>query len=200
MSELTSGATGGAPGAFVSAELAMSFRGLAERYGLLVDRGEVDAVSELFTSKGALQVPVSPGGLREPATRRGRKEIRKALRTIDRYVATFHTITGHVLEETGVGDTDALGESGDEQGLGGPTYKGITTCIAHHFQLDGDQLIDRVMGIHYADTYAVEDGRWRFAERALSIEWLARWPVEAALTRSGTWLFGGQFDEADVSP
>jgi len=155
---------------------------LADRYALHVDRLEIDEIGRLFVPDGVLKVPVAPGASRQPPPRRGREEICKAMSSLGRYEATFHATMGHVVEH--------YSESG--------SARGVTTCLAHHLAVGqdpavggdrgaGERAVDSVMAIRYLDAYTLLEGSWHFAERELSVSWLADWPVTRVRTRSGEW-------------
>ncbi len=158
-------------------EVRVALRELADRYALHVDRLEIDEIGRLFVPDGVLKVPIAPGAARQPQPRRGREEICKAMGSLDRYEATFHATMGHVVEH--------YAESG--------SARGVTTCLAHHLTVGEDRAaereraVDYVMAIRYLDTYTLFEGSWHFAERELTVSWLADWPVTRVRTRSGEW-------------
>lgn len=162
-----------------------ALRRLAERYAAFVDRLDIASVAELFIPDGVLGVPATPGGLAEPAARRGRQAIFTALGSLDRYESTFHEVVGHVLEPSTTSQAHGPGAGIAEQG---GQRRGVTTCEAHHFSATDGRLVDRVMGIHYQDRYAIFQGRWHFAERHLEVSWLDERPLSAVRTRAGEWL------------
>jgi hypothetical protein len=157
-------------------EARVALRELADRYALHVDRLEIEDIGRLFVPDGVLKVSAAPGASEPPPPRRGREQICKAMRSLDRYEATFHTTMGHVVEH--------YSETGNA--------RGVTTCLAHHFTIGeetagGERAADYVMAIRYLDAYTLLDGVWHFAERELSLSWVADWPVTRVRTRSGDW-------------
>jgi SnoaL-like domain len=157
-------------------DVRLALRELGDRYALHVDRLEIEEIGRLFVPDGVLKVSVAPGVPRPPEPRRGREEICKAMRSLDRYEATFHTTMGHVVEQY-----SASGSA-----------RGVTTCLAHHLTVGGDpageeRAADYVMAIRYLDAYTLFEGAWHFAERELTVSWLADWPATHVRTRSGEW-------------
>jgi hypothetical protein len=69
------------------------------------------------------------------------------------YTATTHVVGGQVVE------------------LAGDEASGTTTCLAHHVYAgsEGERLL--VMAICYRDRYHRRNGRWRFSERRLELQW-----------------------------
>jgi hypothetical protein len=144
----------------------LALRALVERYALAVDERRVADISMLFTTDGVLAVPRPPASMEPTAERVGRAAIEEAMASLHRYVATTHAIVGHVVD-------------GDPPSASAAT--GTTTCIAHHVrQSDDGSLTNIVWGLHYRDTYVVDDGTWRFARRALSVDWIEERPVARA--------------------
>ena len=140
-----------------------ALRDLVERYALHVDRRALDDLVELFTPDGVLVVPRPPDTLVPTHERRGRDAIRAAMGALDRYAATLHAIVGHVVDTT----------------EGADAATGVVTCLAHHV------LDDRVVvwGLHYDDDYVQDDGVWRFARRALTVDWIEGRPVSGVRQR-----------------
>ena len=78
------------------------------------------------------------------------------------FVKTMHNVFNHTFES-----------------IDGDTARGETTCLASHILDDGAggwQVLD--MAMRYANTYAREDGGWRFRARRLTVEWTETRGVE----------------------
>jgi ketosteroid isomerase-like protein len=141
----------------------MALRDLVERYALAVDNRDLDTVVELFIDDGILLSHLMPGTEKTPLARQGHDELRRVLKLgLAQYMATTHVIGGHVIE------------------LAGDEATGDTTCIAHHvYQGDDVEIRLLVMAIHYEDRYRRQQGRWRFAERRLRLQWSEDRPLTA---------------------
>ena len=137
----------------------LALRELVERYALGVDRRAAADVAALFEPEGVLAVPVVPNGLDPTVERRGRAAIEEALGALDRYVATFHAVVGHVVE------------------LDRDTATGTTSCVAHHVTGGGDGSHDTVWMMRYRDDYRRQTDGWRFSRRALTVDWIEERPV-----------------------
>ena len=135
----------------------LALRDLVEHYALHVDRRALDDLVELFTADGVLVVPRPPDTLTPTHERRGRDAIRTAMSALERYAFTLHAVVGHVVDAAD----------------GAHAATGVVTCLAHHV------LEDRVIvwGLHYDDDYVQDDGVWRFARRALTVDWIEERPV-----------------------
>jgi hypothetical protein len=74
--------------------------------------------------------------------------------SIQRYAKTFHVLGQSTYD---IGDGEATGE---------------VYCIAHHLTPDQHGGTNYVMYIRYQDVYRPDvDGRWKFARRALRVDW-----------------------------
>ena len=137
-------------------EARIELRALVEAYARGVDAKDVPAVVALFAEDGRMLAHLPPGTEDEPLVRAGHEQLRRALDAgLAMYRQTTHIIGGHVLE------------------LDGPTARGWTACLAHHVYdaPDGSGLRLLLMAVRYEDQYAQHEGRWRFAERRLRLEW-----------------------------
>ncbi len=126
---------------------------LAHRYAQAVDRGDGAAWSALFATGAVLRIG---DGAVVP------KQALEAIpeRQLQRYAKTFHGILTQVIDLRGP-DT-----------AGGEVY-----CIARHVYTDYHNTpgsmpfsLSHDVVIKYRDKYRKEDGVWRFAERALAID------------------------------
>ena len=134
----------------------VALRHLVDTYARDVDRGDTDAVAELFSMDGRLIAHFYSGTDGSPPVRRGRAEIAAALVAgLDRYLGTTHVVGGQVVEVA------------DDQ----EHAQGETVCLAHHlYERDGVRRL-LVMAVRYQDQYVREAGAWRFAERQLRLDW-----------------------------
>lgn len=129
---------------------------LAIRYADAVDRKAFDEAVALFAPDGVLGVPAGLDA--ESVDHAGHDEIGRALSRVRFAKATLHDITGHVLDP--VPDAAAT------------TATGRTWCRAHHVFADGDGQVQNLLWtLRYDDAYALVDGQWRFARRAMSVLW-----------------------------
>ena len=129
-------------------------RALCSAYAFAVDRRDFSLLRELFLPDARLAIYAgepSPQALRLEA--RGRDAIERALRRIERYAVTTHQLGGQTVE------------------LDGDLARAETRCLASHlFLRDGArQRLD--MAIRYQDRLVRVDDDWRFAERALAVDW-----------------------------
>jgi len=130
-----------------------ALRDLAARYARIPDDRDYGAVDEVFTRDARL---LGPGFHLE-----GREQIREAMRSIERYRATQHTM-----------HQQSVALRGDEA-------EGEVYCVAHHLhEVDGrPQKLD--WGIRYRDRYRREPEGWRLARRELVIVWTQQLPLES---------------------
>jgi len=136
------------------AEARLAIRELVDAYALGVDRKAADDVASLFAREGRLVSLFGPGSPQSPFVRQGRERIATALsRGLAVYLSTTHIVGSHGAE------------------VSGDRASGETRCLAHHvYERDGlSRLL--VMAVHYGDRYLLEDGRWCFEERRLSVDW-----------------------------
>jgi uncharacterized protein (TIGR02246 family) len=137
-------------------------RELVERYAGAADRGDGEAVAELFTEDGELVMWLDPGRPDPASHRRGQAEIAAAINKIRDYHATHHSIANSIVE------------------ISGDTAHAETRCDAHHLIGDAPNIRDHTLYIRYVDDLVVAEGRWRFARRELRVQWIAISDVETA--------------------
>jgi uncharacterized protein (TIGR02246 family) len=124
---------------------------LVHAYAQAVDRRDADGAAALFAADGELLVWSEPAA-QQPTVCRGREQISSALAGLDRYRATFHSISSHTV---------AL--SNDEA-------TGCTACVAHHVSGSADQERDRVLYLNYTDAFRREAQGWRIVRREMRVE------------------------------
>lgn len=127
---------------------------LVARYAALVDARDFAGVSDLFCADAVLRTPAPPSRLGPANDLHGRTAIVAELQRLEGFVSTFHGALGVVLDPVD-GDADQA--------------EGIITAIAHHVSLNDDGPRDLVWHLRYRDAYRRDGGRWRIAERAITI-------------------------------
>ena len=129
-------------------------RALAAGYAASVDRRDLDGFLAVFAPDGALQV-FDPGADEPRAVMRGPDELARVIERIAAYEATFHF----------------LGQAAYAPADGGAT--GEVYCTARHLTRTRHGATEFTMLIRYRDRYAVVDGGWRIADRAVVVDWTA---------------------------
>lgn len=133
---------------------------LVERYAQAVDRADGNAVADLFTEDGVLATWMDPATRKATGENKGRAAITKAVKGLDRYVATHHTISSH---SSTVDGAHATGE---------------TLCTAHHVSEEAGKRSDHVLYIRYLDTFVRASGPWLFSRREVHVQWSSTLPVD----------------------
>lgn len=146
----------------LSADERMALSDVVHRYAAHVDDREFDAVADLFTVEAELVVPAPPADLLPIHAHRGREAIVRAVAAVAAVARTEHAIVGEVYE--------AAGRPG--------TARGRVTCVAHHWNQRGDEVVDVVWHLRYDDDYRLTDGRWRIDRRALTINAIEARPAK----------------------
>ncbi|QYU68729.1 nuclear transport factor 2 family protein [Leptolyngbya sp. 15MV] len=133
-------------------------RQLAYDYARCVDRCDAEGLVAIFTADGLV-------GASDPAVPAfvGEAGLRRMIAQVDAmFVKTMHNVFNHTFDHFGPGEVH-----------------GETTCVASHIVDDGAggwKVFD--MALRYANRYRRVGGRWRFAERRLTCEWVETRPVE----------------------
>lgn len=129
---------------------------LAFRYGEAVDSRNPDRLGAIFTQDGVI------ASFPENTVRyRGAQGW---ARMIEEVSASFQETMHNVFNQT-----FELDDNG--------TVTGLTTGIASHLVESGDALRVLDFAMRYHNTYAVEAGDWKFAERLLEVVWVEERPV-----------------------
>ncbi len=123
---------------------------LAFRYALAVDNRDADMLLSVFVPNGAVL-----GYGENPIVFRGEAGLRTMISQVD---ASFQRTMHNVFNQSFERDQDGA-------------VTGLTTCIASHI-LPGDDWTLLDMAIRYHNSYAQEDGSWRFSERRLEVLWV----------------------------
>lgn len=141
---------------------------LVHRYALLVDQRAFAAVGELFTPDAELVLPDPPAFLDPCTAVNGRDAVTAALGRLTGFDATFHAVVGRIADA----DPDRAERA-----------TGRVACEAHHVSTGDDgQARDLTWYLHYDDEYALVEGRWLIARRALTIEAITTGPVRKVRT------------------
>jgi hypothetical protein len=138
-----------------------ALRDVVHRYAAGVDDREFDAVTELFTADAELVVPEPPAALTPIHSHRGEVAIAAAVAAVAQTLRTEHAIVGEVYD------------LGPRPGIA----TGRITCIAHHWDRRGDEIVDVVWHLRYDDEYELTDSVWRITRRALTINAIETRPV-----------------------
>lgn len=123
---------------------------LAVRYALAVDTRDAAMLASIFTQDGVVR-----GHGENPIEFRGAEGLGRMVAQVDAaFDQTMHNVFNQTFERRDDG-----------------TVTGLTTSIASHI-LKGDptSLLDFAMRYH--NSYAQEDGVWKFAERRLEVVWV----------------------------
>src|SRR5579859_8131628 len=130
----------------------LAIRELVDAYAHCADRRDADGQKALFTADTHFVVYMNGAGTEPTEDLHGREQLTPVFAALRQYEVTMHfngqsTVTF------------------DDSGATGESY-----CIAHHvYSADGARKI-MLAYIRYIDTFAKEEGAWRFAERKLYLE------------------------------
>jgi hypothetical protein len=141
-------------------ETRLALTDLVHRYAALVDDRRFDDVTALFTEDATLSLPDPPESLEPTVFHRGHADIRNAVAAVAAVARTQHAIVGEVY--TAQTPAEARGRIG---------------CIAHHWSVRDEQVIDIAWHMRYADEYVRSAGEWLFRSRALSIDAIEKRPA-----------------------
>ncbi|BCO35992.1 nuclear transport factor 2 family protein [Mycobacterium heckeshornense] len=131
----------------------MALSDLVHRYASGIDDRQFDTVAELFTQDAEMTVPDPPAKLEPVLRHAGPAAIGAAITAVATTVRTEHAIVGEVYDPGP--DPDAA--------------RGRITCVAHHWDQRGGELIDVVWHLRYDDDYRRTDAGWRICRRVLTI-------------------------------
>jgi ketosteroid isomerase-like protein len=131
----------------------LAIRELIDAYARCADRRDADGQKALFTPDTRFVVYMGGEDAGPTDDLRGRESLTPVFENLNIYEATTH-FNG---QSTVVLDGDrATGES---------------YCMAHHVSsADGERTL-MIAALRYRDTFAKDDGTWRFAERRLYVDW-----------------------------
>ena len=129
-------------------------RALCSDYALAVDRRDYETLRGLFVPDARLAIYAgdpAPDALRFEA--RGQDAIVRALRAIERYVVTTHQLGGQTVS------------------FSNERARAETRCLASHLFVRDGTRFSLEMAIRYRDELVRIGDGWRFAERALAVDW-----------------------------
>ena len=132
----------------------LAIQDLIAAYALAVDRRDYSRLGEIFIEDGILATHTGDVSEKPRYEMVGRARILRGMKTVERYRATTHLL--------GIPNVALSDGSADCE----------TSCLAHHlYEKDGEARI-YVMSIRYRDRCVRDgEGRWRFAERRLQVDW-----------------------------
>lgn len=132
----------------------IAIQDLLAAYALGVDRRDYALLGDLFTEDGILATHAGSVSNEPRYEIVGRARIQRAMKTVERYRATTHLLG---LPSVQLGSAEAQCE---------------THCLARHLYEKDDEDRIYLMSIRYRDQCVKgPDGRWRFAERRLQVDW-----------------------------
>jgi hypothetical protein len=135
-------------------------RALCAAYALAVDRRDYETLRALFTPDARLAIYAgdpAPAALRFEA--RGQDAIVRALRGIEQYAVTTHMLGGQTVS------------------FSNERARAETRCLASHLFLRDGARFSLEMAIRYRDELVRVGDAWRFAERALAVDWESEAPL-----------------------
>jgi SnoaL-like domain len=131
----------------------LAIRELIDAYARCADRRDADGQKSLFTTDTRFLVYMNGEGTEPTDDLRGRESLTPVFENLNSYEVTTHF----------------NGQS--TVALDGERATGETYCLAHHlYTADGERKL-MIASLRYHDTFAKEDGTWRFAERRLYVDW-----------------------------
>jgi ketosteroid isomerase-like protein len=129
----------------------LALRELVDRYALIPDDRDYALIDRVFCEAAVL---VGPG-----FELKGREQIRRGMRTIEKYSATFHAVHNQLLE------------------IDGNEAVGITYCVANHLYDDEGRTMKHDLGIRYHDRYRRGPDGWQIERRELEVVWAQDLPA-----------------------
>ena len=135
-------------------------RDLALRYARAADRRDYALFEAICTEDARLS-----GHRGDPDTTppwfevEGRDAIVASMRALERFESTLHVVSNQLVE------------------IEGDRAHGETYCTAHHIHREGGVAMNHTMAIRYQDRMVRTDGRWRFQQRRLAIDWEQHAPL-----------------------
>ena len=132
----------------------LALRELVDRYALIPDDRDYALVDRIFSEDAVL---VGRG-----FELRGREQIRKGMRKIERYSATLHCVHNQLVE------------------IDGDEARGTTYCVANHLHEVDGRPFKLDWGIRYRDRYRRGPDGWRIERRELELIWAQELPLEGS--------------------
>jgi SnoaL-like domain len=132
---------------------------LAYRYASAVDGRDRDAFLAVFHREGRLST-FAPNATEPFAVQTGHEELAWIPGVMrDRFAATMHVMTNHLLE------------------IEGDTATGTVYCSARHLFPNPMGGMDLVVLIRYEDRYRRDEGVWRILDREIHFLWSETYSV-----------------------
>lgn len=129
----------------------LELRDLVVRYARIPDDRDYALVDEVFAPDATL---AGPG-----FSLRGLDQIREAMKAIEQYSATLHSVHNHRVE------------------LAGDSASGETYCVANHLLEKHGRPHKLDWGIRYQDRYQRGPDGWRITHRELRVVWEQELPL-----------------------
>jgi SnoaL-like domain len=131
----------------------LAIRELIDAYARCADRRDADGQKALFTPDTRFLVYMDGEGTAPTDDLHGRESLTPVFENLKTYEVTTHFNGQSTLA------------------LDGARATGETYCLAHHIYTgDGERTL-MIASLRYHDTFAKEDGTWKFAERRLYLDW-----------------------------
>jgi hypothetical protein len=131
----------------------LAIRELIDAYARCADRRDADGQKALFTTDTRFVVYMAGEDAGPTDDLRGRESLTPVFENLNIYEATTHFN----------GQSTVV--------LDGNRAEGESYCIAHHVSSTHGERTLMIAALRYRDTLAKDDGRWRFAERRLYVDW-----------------------------
>ncbi|WP_242907286.1 nuclear transport factor 2 family protein [Actinomadura terrae] len=132
---------------------------LVARYALYADQLRYTSLVGLFADDAVLVLPDPPEQLEPVRSFKGRDEIGKALRSLERFPRTSHEIVGQVFDP----------------GRENATATGHVACVAHHLsEEESGKPTDFAWHFRYSDAYRREGGFWHIERRTVQIDFIEK--------------------------
>jgi hypothetical protein len=141
----------------------LAIQDLVADYARCVDARDFQRLETLFSRDARFAMHYGDPARIEPALEmRGIPEIMKGMRAgLESYRSTTHFIGNQTVE------------------IDGDQARAETYGLAHHLLERDGRWIDSVLSIRYEDHCVREDGRWRFAERVVAVDWTEERAVQS---------------------
>jgi hypothetical protein len=133
---------------------------LALRYARAADRRDYALFEAIFTADARVSGHRGDPDTAPPSfALEGRDAIVAAMRALERFESTLHLVSNQLVE------------------IDGDRAHGETYCTAHHIHREDGRAMDHTMAIRYQDLLVRTNGRWRFQQRRLAIDWERHAPL-----------------------
>jgi len=131
----------------------IAIRELVDSFAYYADRTKAQRQAALFVENGTMEIYRSEPDTSKPIfVLKGRKELEKAFRGLEKYNMTFHL-------------------NGQNSIKFGDDTTGMVQCLAHHIFFEDGKRILLTEAIRYYDTYTCRNNQWLFVKRKLIIDW-----------------------------